>query len=56
MLTIVGLNHGGGHNMGSAVVPPTIMDAMTDNMRWDGFFRCSPPSESIGSWWMLGEA
>ena len=22
MLTIVGLNHGGGHNMGSAVVPP----------------------------------
>jgi uncharacterized membrane protein len=27
------------HNMGSAVLPPTTMDAMMQNMRWDGFFH-----------------
>ena len=27
------------HNMGSAVVPPLTLDAMQQNMRWDGFFH-----------------
>lgn len=27
------------HNMGSAVVPPTTMEAMAQNMRWDGLFH-----------------
>lgn len=29
------------HNMGSAVVPPTTMDAMMRNMRWDGLFHAA---------------
>ena len=29
------------HNMGSAVVPPITMEAMADNMRWDGFFHAA---------------
>jgi uncharacterized membrane protein len=27
------------HNMGSAILPPTTMDAMSQNMRWDGWFH-----------------
>ena len=27
------------HNMGSAVLPPTTMDAMRRNMAWDGWFH-----------------
>jgi uncharacterized membrane protein len=27
------------HNMGSAVLPPTTMEAMARNMRWDGLFH-----------------
>jgi uncharacterized membrane protein len=27
------------HNMGSAVLPPTTMQAMMQNMRWDGLFH-----------------
>lgn len=27
------------HNMGSAVLPPTTMDAMKRNMMWDGWFH-----------------
>ena len=27
------------HNMGSAVLPPTTMDAMAQNMVWDGMFH-----------------
>lgn len=27
------------HNMGSAVLPPTTMEAMSQNMRWDGLFH-----------------
>lgn len=27
------------HNMGSAVLPPTSMDALMRNMRWDGLFH-----------------
>ena len=29
------------HNMGSAVVPPTTMEAMAQNMRWDGYFHAA---------------
>jgi uncharacterized membrane protein len=29
------------HNMGSAVLPPTTMDAMAQNMRWDGLFHAA---------------
>lgn len=29
------------HNMGSAVVPPTTMEAMKTNMRWDGYFHAA---------------
>jgi len=27
------------HNMGSAVLPPTTMEAMKQNMAWDGWFH-----------------
>jgi uncharacterized membrane protein len=27
------------HNMGSAILPPITMDAMAQNMRWDGMFH-----------------
>ena len=27
------------HNMGSSVLPPTTMDAMRQNMQWDGWFH-----------------
>lgn len=27
------------HNMGSAILPPTTMAAMSQNMQWDGFFH-----------------
>jgi uncharacterized membrane protein len=29
------------HNMGSAKVPPVTMEAMRQNMRWDGFFHAA---------------
>ena len=29
------------HNMGSAVLPPTTMEAMQRNMRWDGLFHAA---------------
>jgi uncharacterized membrane protein len=29
------------HNMGSAVLPPTTMEAMMQNMRWDGWFHAA---------------
>jgi uncharacterized membrane protein len=29
------------HNMGSAVVPPTTMEAMRRNMTWDGLFHAA---------------
>jgi uncharacterized membrane protein len=27
------------HSMGSAILPPTTMEAMAQNMRWDGYFH-----------------
>ena len=29
------------HNMGSAVLPPTTMEAMSQNMVWDGMFHAA---------------
>jgi uncharacterized membrane protein len=29
------------HNMGSAILPPTNMQAMETNMRWDGYFHAA---------------
>lgn len=29
------------HNMGSAIVPPTTMEAMRQNMTWDGWFHAA---------------
>lgn len=29
------------HNMGSAVLPPVSVDAMQQNMRWDGWFHAA---------------
>lgn len=45
------------HQMGSGIAPPVSMEAMRDNMRWDGFFH-------LGVWllvfagivWLLGDA
>jgi uncharacterized membrane protein len=31
----------GWHNMGSSVLPPTTMDAMRQNMAWDGWFHAA---------------
>ena len=44
------------HNMGSAVVPPTTMEAMRDNMRWDGFFHAAVWLFTlIGVYWLLND-
>ena len=45
------------HNMGSAVVPPTTMEAMADNMRWDGFFHIGVwVMTLVGVYWLLADA
>jgi uncharacterized membrane protein len=45
------------HNMGSAVVLPTTMEAMQANMRWDGFFHAAVWLLTlIGVYWLLTDA
>jgi uncharacterized membrane protein len=45
------------HNMGSAVLPPTTMEAMQRNMRWDGLFHAAVWLLTIaGVYWLLREA
>ena len=45
------------HNMASAVVPPTTMEAMADNMRWDGFFHAAVWLLTVvGVYWLLLDA
>jgi uncharacterized membrane protein len=45
------------HDMGSAVVPPTTMEAMTDNMRWDGLFHAAVwVLTVVGVYWLLVDA
>ena len=41
------------HNMGSAVVPPTAMDTMAQNMRWDGYFHAATLLFTIAGVFML---
>ena len=45
------------HNMGSAIVPPTTMDAMKRNMTWDGLFHAGTWLLAIaGVYLLLGAA
>jgi uncharacterized membrane protein len=45
------------HNMGSAVVPPTTMAAMQQNMAWDGFFHAAVwVLTLLGVYWLLADA
>ena len=45
------------HNMGSAVVPPTTMEAMADNVRWDGLFHAAVWAMTlVGVYWLLAAA
>ncbi|MBA3260606.1 MAG: DUF2243 domain-containing protein [Gemmatimonadales bacterium] len=45
------------HNMGSAIVPPVTMEAMQQNMRWDGFFQAAVWLLTvIGVYWLLTDA
>jgi uncharacterized membrane protein len=41
------------HNMGSAVLPPTTMEAMGRNMRWDGFFHAATWGLTVAGIYML---
>ena len=43
------------HNMGSAVVPPVTMEAMKQNMRWDGWFHVATLAlTTVGVFMLLG--
>jgi uncharacterized membrane protein len=45
------------HNMGSAVVPPTTMQAMQQNMAWDGWFHAAVwVMTLVGTYWLLADA
>ena len=45
------------HNMGSAVVPPTTIDAMRQNMTWDGLFHATVWTLTlVGVYWLLADA
>jgi uncharacterized membrane protein len=47
----------GWHNMGSAVLPPVTMDAMRQNMVWDGWFHVAMLLvTTIGVYLLLREA
>ncbi len=41
------------HNMGSAVLPPHTMDAMRQNMVWDGLFHAATWLITLAGVWML---
>lgn len=41
------------HNMGSAVLPPTTMAAMSQNMVWDGLFHLATWFVTFAGVWML---
>jgi uncharacterized membrane protein len=45
------------HNMGSAVLPPTTLDAMRRNMVWDGLFHAGTWLLTVaGVYWLLRDA
>ena len=41
------------HNMGSAILPPHTMAAMTQNMRWDGWFHAATLLVTLAGVFML---
>jgi uncharacterized membrane protein len=41
------------HSMGSAVLPPTTMGAMHQNMRWDGLFHAATWTVTVVGVYML---
>jgi uncharacterized membrane protein len=41
------------HNMGSAVLPPTTMEAMKRNMMWDGWFHVATLLLTVAGVYML---
>jgi uncharacterized membrane protein len=41
------------HNMGSAVLPPVTMEAMKQNMAWDGLFHLGTWLVTLAGVWML---
>jgi uncharacterized membrane protein len=41
------------HNMGSAVLPPATMDAMSQNMVWDGWFHLATWTITLAGVYML---
>jgi uncharacterized membrane protein len=41
------------HNMGSAIVPPLTMAAMSQNMRWDGWFHAAMLLVTLAGVFML---
>jgi uncharacterized membrane protein len=43
------------HNMGSAVLPPTTMEAMHQNMTWDGLFHAATWCVTLVGVYMLLE-
>jgi uncharacterized membrane protein len=44
------------HNMGSAVLPPTTMEAMSQNMVWDGMFHLATWLVTLVGTFMLWSA
>jgi len=45
------------HNMGSAVVPPTTLETLQQNMRWDGLFHAAVWLLTlVGVYWLLTDA
>ena len=45
------------HNMGSAIVPPVTMEAMKQNMAWDGWFHAATLALTLaGTFMLLGAA
>jgi uncharacterized membrane protein len=44
------------HNMGSAVLPPSTMDALQQNMAWDGLFHLAVwVCTLVGVYWLLAD-
>jgi uncharacterized membrane protein len=41
------------HNMGSAILPPVTMDAMSRNMTWDGIFHLATLGVTVSGVFML---
>ena len=45
------------HNMGSAVLPPTTIETLKQNMLWDGLFHAAVWLVTlIGVYWLLNDA